>query len=533
MDNLFPHQKPHVKNLIKALSLHERALDASDTGTGKTDSAVVTCGELKLKALVLCPKSVITHWQQTFERHNVEYYGVANYETISNCKYFSMKNPTEKEQCSFIKRKKVYKDKKQKEKWSAKEDQKLKKLSKGIKEKFENNLSDKEPSFSFTFEWQNIPDDLILIFDEAHKCKNKVTMNYSILREAAQNNKIKILLLSATIADKPQKFYIAGYALRLYPNIKDAKNWIIKRGIGELNPMIGVHKIIFNEYGSRMKNSELVNTLPKNEIRGECFDMNTAKEIEEQYKIIQEEVENLKKKEDNSGCALARILYARMRIEQLKIPTITKLATKYLSQNKAVTIFVNFVASLETISEQLKTKCVIHGGQTLEERNANINNFNNDTSHVIVCNIRSGGVGISLHDTKGNYPRVSLISPSYGAIDIQQCLGRIYRVNTKTDVEQIILFCKNTIEEQICENMKDKFETMASINNGDINSYFIDGLIKLPEDFKTEEQKPTEISILLDKISVLNMRKIRLQEDLEETNLELSELKVLLNSLVI
>ncbi len=57
-----------------------------------------------------------------------------------------------------------------------------------------------------------------------------------------------------------------------------------------------------------MRIKKLGNLFPDNKIIAECYDMDNAIEIEEQYKIIEEEVEKLKTKEEGSGCALSRIL---------------------------------------------------------------------------------------------------------------------------------------------------------------------------------------------------------------------------------
>ena len=310
MDKLLDYQKPHVHSLKESINKYNRALDASDTGTGKTYTSVALCAELKLKPLIICPISILANWKNVMNIFKVPYYGITNYESMHNCKYFTQKNPSKKIKCKYIFR---YK-KEDKDNDNSEDDQFLEKTT------------------DFSYEWKDIPKDLILIFDEAHRCKNKKTLNSILLRTAAKNNEIKILMLSATIADKPEKFAIAGYVLKLYPSIKNAMNWISKMDIGQTHSMFGVHKIIFNEYASRMKIKELGNLFPENKIIADCFDMENCLEIEEQYKIIEEEVEKLKKKEDSSGCALSRILYARMRIEQLKIPTIVKLTKKYIKK---------------------------------------------------------------------------------------------------------------------------------------------------------------------------------------------------------
>ena len=44
-----------------------------------------------------------------------------------------------------------------------------------------------------------------------------------------------------------------------------------------------------------------------------------------------------------------------------------------------------------------------------------------------------GGVGISLHDTTGEYPRYMFISPSYKLIETAQAASRIHRFGTMSD----------------------------------------------------------------------------------------------------
>jgi superfamily II DNA or RNA helicase len=516
MNKLLEYQIEHTNNIKKTMQTYGRALDASDTGTGKTYTSIALCIELGLKPLIICPKSVLTNWKHVLDHFGAKYYGISNYESIHNCRYFTSESPDNKITCNFIKR-----------------------IRTNHKSDDENDFSSKEAEIfskrkvrNFTYQWQNIPDDFILIFDEAHRCKNKKTLNSVLLYTAADIDTMKILMLSATISDKPEKFAIAGYVLKLYSNIRNAKSWINNANTGYDYPMIGVHKIIFNEYGSRMKIKELGILFPKNDIIAECYDMDNAEEIERQYEIIEMEVERLQNKEDNSGCALSRILYARMRIEQLKIPTFIELAKKFITDGFAVAIFVNFSMTLQTIADELQTQCVIWGEQTMEERNKNINDFNTDKSHIIICNIRSGGVGISLHDIIGNYARVSIISPSYSAQDIIQVLGRIHRANGKTPVSQRILFCKKTIEEKICNNMKEKIKNISSLNDGFTNTYKINGLIDETDNIGIEKET-TEIDRIINKITVLNLKKERLRNDLINVDNELKSLETMLNIICI
>ena len=63
----------------------------------------------------------------------------------------------------------------------------------------------------------------------------------------------------------------------------------------------------------------------------------------------------------------------------------------------------------------------------------------------MIANIRAGGVGISLHDTIGNFGRVSLISPTWSSIELKQALGRIDRAGARTPCIQRIVYCKGRV----------------------------------------------------------------------------------------
>jgi SNF2 family DNA or RNA helicase len=119
----------------------------------------------------------------------------------------------------------------------------------------------------------------------------------------------------------------------------------------------------------------------------------------------------------------------------------------------------------------------VHGQQTPKEREQNISDFQADKERVIILNIRSGGVGVSLHDLNGNHPRVSLISPSWSAQDVVQAVGRVWRAGSKSSSLQKIVYCANTIEEEICERMKIKIDNINTINEASVSEAFASLLV--------------------------------------------------------
>lgn len=492
MPELLDFQVQHAQVIADALLSGGRALDASDTGTGKTYVATVVCSTLDARPFVICPKSVIPAWKKVLSEFGVRPLGISNYETLHNCMYFD--DHGVKTNCPWLKR-------------------------------VSSNNNRDHPSNTktgYTYEWRDLPDNAILIFDEAHRCKNHRTLNSVLLYSASVTN-VRILLASATIADTMSNFKVAGFVLKIYPAMSHAMNWMLhaeKSNSGV--PMAGVHASLFGKgIASRMRIKDLGGHFPSNQVVAQSYEMDCQQEIEEQYHLIEMEVQRLKDKEELSGSGLARIMFARMRIEQLKIPCILEIARQYLDEGNAVAIFVNFNNTLQVISEQLNTRCTISGDNTGVERQANIDAFQSDASHVIVCNIRSGGVGVSLHDTHGQFPRVSIISPSWSAQDMLQALGRTHRAGGLTPVRQRIIFCANTIEDSIATILMEKINNISALNDGDLNN----SLANVMSNNESESETPTrDQENRTQRKFLLEARMLRLQKEIAETQQELDEL---------
>jgi superfamily II DNA or RNA helicase len=103
------------------------------------------------------------------------------------------------------------------------------------------------------------------------------------------------------------------------------------------------------------------------------------------------------------------------------------------------------------------------------ERDKHIEDFQADKKRVIIVNVKAGGAGLSLHDLNGNHPRLALISPTPSAVDLVQCLGRVWRVGGKTKALQKIVFVANTVEDDICNKVKIKIDNLSLINDGDLS----------------------------------------------------------------
>lgn len=483
---LLPYQIPHVNRLLNCLKLYNRALDASDTGTGKTYSAIATCLLLNLKPFIICPKSVINSWITVMGHFDkAPHYGIANYELIKNCRYYNTITK-ERTECPYV-------------------DTYLTKNKKGEKVR--------------KYKWK-FPDDVIIIFDESHRCKNVKTQNSELLFSLSHYPHA-ILMLSATACDTKKDFKLYGYVLGLYSALDKANTWIYSIAGSLKNPMKEIHEYLFPTYGSRMRIRDISNQIFKgNDIRAECLEMKTAPEIQKQWELIGNAVNMLQEKQNNAK-ALGMIIRARQRIEMLKVPTFIKVVRIALKKGYSVAVFMNFTDSLKKVARHFKSDCFIYGEQSLDDRNQAIKNFNEDRERLIFCNIKAGGVGISLHDCNGNYPRMSVISPTWSAQDLIQVLGRIHRAEAKTDAIQLILFCDEKHEKVVKNAVQKKIRNIAILNDGDMQGYQIKGLYETEE---SDQPRATPFEKAFRQLTVLNIKRDRLKKELEQTEQEIKDL---------
>ena len=433
-EGLRPWQVDAVSRLTASIVKHKAAMDGSDTGVGKTYSAIGVARELGLNIGIICPKAVQESWKRVAERHfKIVPEFVINYESLrtGNRKAIGTWGYTKVN---------------------------------GRKKK--------------VFKWK-VPKKTLLIFDESHKLKGRTSLN-SKLGIFAKEQGYKILMASATSAINPLEMRAMGYILGLHNNA-NFWTWARRRGChqgrwgyvfnGEKSVLKNLHKDIFLDRGIRLRRDDIPN-FPECDTHSIAYDMSATdtKQITGVYNEMKVELQKLnsvaKSDKEKAANSLVVQLRARQKCELIKVPLFVDLAEEAIENGMSIVLFMNFKDSIDALSERLKTKCIIDGRNKKSERQTNIDDFQNDKKRVIIVNTQAGGAGISLHDLNGKYPRMALVSPSYSAIILKQCLGRVHRDGAKTKALQRIVFVANTVEEQVCERVKEKLFDLDLINDG-------------------------------------------------------------------
>lgn len=430
---LLKFQHGHVFNMVYALHNNQVVLDGSDTGVGKTYTTIATCKQMRLKPFIICPKSIISTWRYVCNYFQVRPLAIVNYETVKLGKQYNRYG--ERYTSNFI-----------------------------------NVMEDSRSEYKYM--WK-LPRYSVIIFDEVHRCKNKKSMNAELLL-STKHSRRKVIMISATISDTPKSFHIFGYMLGLYKSMKKARNWINgtlrddRNYIGLKKQLSTINRAMYPMKGSRIRIVDIQQDFPKNQVSADSYyiDLDKIQDVNSIYKKITKYMSVIKNDNDDSNI-LKKIVKTRQKLELIKVDIIIDLINEYMENNYSIAVFVNFKKTIAILAREFKTTCIVDGNHTDHIREKNIDDFQHNRTNLILLNIKTGGVGISLHDLYGK-PRVSLISPSFSSIELTQTLGRIHRANSVSPSLQRIIFCANTIEEVICTHIKEKLRFTAKLNDGDL-----------------------------------------------------------------
>jgi superfamily II DNA or RNA helicase len=424
---LLPHQiEPH-KHLLEVHKTHTASLDCSDTGTGKTYVAVQMAKDLGLRPLIICPKGVISSWKRVCAELGVEPLDVLNPEKIKTGKTQWVKKASRK-----------------------------------------------------GFTWV-IPDreHTIILFDEVHQYGAPDSLN-SLLLASTKTLGCRVHCMSATLAETPLRLRGPGYIFNLH-NWYDFYDWAARhacyrnpwngfdfsRGEKGQEALKDIHSKLFPEYGVRMSIKDIPD-FPETLIQPESYDLDRINEVREIYQAMEEEIAG----QDHPN-PLVALLRARQQTELIKCPLVYDMIKEQLEEGHSIVVFCNFKDTLR----RLKDYCTddgtavseIHGDQTGDQRDWNIQQFQDNHRHVCLAIIQAGGIGVSLHDLKGR-PRMSIIFPPLTARDLKQALGRIQRAGALSPTVQKIVFAAGTVEEDVCRMVRSKIKNLDLLNDGHLTN---------------------------------------------------------------
>ena len=444
MKTLYDSQQGAHDFFVEKLIARQNTLDSSQMGTGKTvvgtqvaRTTIEKCSGANGVAVV-CPKAVIPSWEKEMEEAGLNPMFIENVETLRTGK----------------------------NKW-------VERFGRG---KTKN------------YNWK-LPMGTLVLVDEIHKMKGPWTQNANLLVGLVKRG-YRIHGMSGTPCQDPYEMRPLGYMLGLHSNEKSRgplsgwKSWMVAHNMyqddwngwrmGERRKeevLKDLRKEMYGVSSMGLRISDFPDSFKNNRIISDGIDFKNAKRIRKAFEIegvgeslIDDIMDGYSLSEaDDEEIVLTKILRARQTAEFEKIPDVVDMVRDCVSEGSSAVVFFNFTRSLTELASVLGVD-YIDGSVPQEKRDYLIDEFQRDGSNILVINAATGGTGISLHDTLGNRPRYSFISPSFNAKEFAQVLGRIHRNGAKSDAQQKLLITHDSIEKYVVSKVLGKIESMGILH---------------------------------------------------------------------
>ena len=144
----------------------------------------------------------------------------------------------------------------------------------------------------------------------------------------------------------------------------------------------------------------------------------------------------------------------------IKLDELTREITENIGEHKAL-VFSQFLGMLALIKKKLKDNDIefdyFDGSTPPQERERSIQNFQtNEKSRVFLISLKAGGVGLNL--TAADY--VYIVDPWWNPAVEQQAIDRTHRIGQTKNIFAYRMICKDTIEDKIMQ-LQERKRTLA------------------------------------------------------------------------
>lgn len=443
------YQIDAARDLSEILANKGFALDASDTGIGKTFTAIATAMEFQTETgdmppvAVICRARAVTKWKDALAMFSIDPVFIMSWEKARNGRnefFIPIKNRLGRVRAFHLK----------------------------------------------------LARPTIVIVDEIHAGSGLKSQNAELVIAARRCENAMVLGLSATPADSPLKMKALGFCTKMHRLENDFWNWCRRNGcvrspFGGLyfrkqdrDRVLGsIHKTLFDSsdrWGIRLRKKELLDAgqFPEAENYVELWDLPSSFPpwLESWLQMVDEDEQQDLERHDNNPSPGILAIRDRQRAELFKVPSLLEEIEDRLEEGEFVIVFVQFTRTIQAITSKLDkvSHGVLDGKRSRRDQEAAVHDFQSGLIRLLICQVDAGSESIDLHDTFGNRPRHVIVFPTYKAVTLIQVLGRAVRSGTKTPVVQRIVYSSTGIEAKIARAIERRLENLSLLTDGELNA---------------------------------------------------------------
>lgn len=310
-----------------------------------------------------------------------------------------------------------------------------------------------------------------IIIDEVHRCKETKTMQSKLVKGICNGKKYIYALTGTALVNKPADLIPQLSIIQQLDKFGGYKGFTSKfcQGFNQASNLAELRFLLHRHCFYRRLKNEVLKDLPDKVRETVKVDITTRDEYNKaETSFIAYLRENLGKNEGEitkslRGEVMVRIGILKKISARGKIDQVVEHITEVTDAEEKIVVFAWHTDIVIALKEKFPNSLTIVGSDSLEQRDNSVKAFQTDDNRkIIICNIKSGGVGLTLTAAS----RVIFIEQPWHPADCNQCEDRCHRIGQKDSVQASQFVGENTIDEHIMDIIARKRNIVNQVMDG-------------------------------------------------------------------
>lgn len=312
-----------------------------------------------------------------------------------------------------------------------------------------------------------------VIIDEVHRCKDGKTQQSKFVMGIAKGKEYVLALTGTPVVNKPVDLIPQLHIISNLENFGGYKGFIDRycQGYNQASNLKELNYLLHKHCFFRREKKDVLTDLP-DKMRSilKCDIDNRAEYNKAENDLVNYLRENLNKTDAEitvsmRGEVMVMIAILKKIAARGKVLQVVE-HIKEVDAGEKIVVFAWHKEIIEDLKKHLPNAVTVVGSDSMEERQKSVDEFqNNPKVQVILCNIKSGGVGITLTASS----RVAFIELPWHPADCEQCEDRCHRIGQKDSVDCSYFLGAETIDEHIYDIIEKKRVIVNQVTGADDN----------------------------------------------------------------
>lgn len=325
-----------------------------------------------------------------------------------------------------------------------------------------------------------------VIIDEVHRCKDGRTQTAKFCMGIAKGKEWVLGLTGTPVVNKPIDLIPQLYIIQKLEAFGGYKGFVDRycQGQNQASNLKELNFLMHKECFYRREKTEVLKDLPdkmRSIIR--CDIENRAEYQKAENDLVNYLRENLNKTDEEisksmRGEVMVLIQILKKVSARGKINEVIDHVQEVVDAGEKIVVFAWHKEIVQELKKAIPGSVTVVGDDSMENRQAAVDSFQNDPKvQVIICNIKSGGVGITLTASS----RVAFIELPWHPADCEQCEDRCHRIGQKDSVQCTYFLGHQTIDEDIYKIIERKRNIVNQVTGAEdsIETNVVDEFINL------------------------------------------------------